>query len=140
MKHYLYLGLLFFILLGCKSKGDAPGLDQENYELTKEKLLEKELKNPAHFLKITGTHKRNILGQTVVKGSISNSAAVAMYKDVKIKLTFYSKTKTLLETDTEVIYEQFFPGDNKHFKTKYFAPKGTDSVALSIVTAQAQAE
>lgn len=139
MKHILIVFFLAVTIAACKSGVDNPELDKENYEITKEKLLEKEMKNPINFLKITGTHKRNILGQTVVKGAITNHAAVAMYKDVKIKLTFYSKTKTLLETDQETIYEQFFPGDTKQFKTKYFAPKGTDSVALTIITAEAQA-
>ncbi len=131
---------LSFLYFSCGSTTENdPQSEQKNYQLTKEELLKKELKSASNFLKITGTHKRNILGQTVIKGSITNSAAVAVYKDVQIKLSFYSKTKALLDTEQETIFEQFFPGDTKRFKTKYFAPKGTDSVALAVITAKSDA-
>jgi hypothetical protein len=61
---------------------------------------------------------------------------VATYKDVDVKLDFYSKTGTLLETDKETVFEVIGPGQSKNFKTKYFAPKGTDSVALSVTAAK----
>ena len=83
-----------------------------------------------------GHDKRNILGQTVVKGTITNKATVAVFKDVDIKLSFYSKTHVLLETDRETVFEVLQPGESKNFKTKYFAPKGTDSVALEALGAK----
>ncbi|MEO9210412.1 MAG: hypothetical protein ABI208_04905 [Ginsengibacter sp.] len=139
-KFVLFFFAISLIFLSCNSKnGDNPITEQKNYQITKEELLQKELKNPKNFLRVTGDHKRNILGQTVIKGSITNNAAVATYKDVKIKLTFYSKTNALLDTEEETIFEQFFPGDTKRFKTKYFAPKGTDSVALAVINAKADA-
>ena len=48
-----------------------------------------------------------MLGQTVVKGTITNNATVAVFKDVDLKLSFYSKTRALLETDKETIFEIF---------------------------------
>jgi hypothetical protein len=85
---------------------------------------------------VSGHDRHNILGQTVVKGIVTNKATVASYKDVDVKLDFYSKTGTLLETDNETVYEIIGPGQSKNFKTKYFAPKGTDSVALMIMSAK----
>lgn len=61
---------------------------------------------------------------------------MAIYKDVDLKLDFYSKTKALLETDKETVYERIHPGETKAFKTKYFAPKGSDSVALRVLGAK----
>lgn len=98
----------------------------------KKDLLEKEEKNPTMFLQVSGNNKKNMIGQTVVKGKISSSARMAIFKDVEIKLDFYSETKALLESDSEIIYVEIKPGSSEHFKTKYFAPKGTDSVALAI--------
>jgi len=37
-----------------------------------------------------------------------------------------------------VIYETIAPGGISNFKTKYFAPKGTDSVAMKIVAAKVE--
>ena len=76
------------------------------------------------------------MGQTVVKGTLVNKASVATFKDVDIKLSFYSKTQALLETDNETEYMTLGPGESKDFKTKYFAPKGTDSVALVVLGAK----
>ena len=76
------------------------------------------------------------MGQTVVKGKLISSAKMVTYKDVDIKLSFYSKTGALLEVDQEVIYETIAPGSTVSFKTKYFTPKGTDSVAMKIVSAK----
>jgi hypothetical protein len=133
-KCILFLIVSSAILFSCNS--DTSKSEQENYELTKENLLKKEQEKPQNFLLISGDNKRNLLGQTVVKGVITNKASVATFKDAEVRLSFYSKTKALLETDKETIFEQLAPGESRHFKTKYFAPKGTDSVALEVLSAK----
>ncbi len=137
MKKYLSFAVLFSIILfSCSSDEVQKGVEKESYQLTKESLLKKELKNPKNFLTIEGHDKKNLLGQTVVKGFVTSKATVAVFKDVDIKLSFYSKTKALLETDKETVFEVVKPGESKNFKTKYFAPKGTDSVALEVLGAK----
>ena len=125
------------ILFSCNSN-DAKNTitEKENYELTKKNLKDKEIKSPQHFLIVTSSNKHNLVGQTVVKGVIANKATVAIYKDVDVQLDFYSKTGALLETDREIVYETIRPGQSKSFKTKYFAPKGSDSVALKVLDAK----
>ena len=125
------------VLFSCSSNDPKNAVsEKENYEKTKENLADKEKKDPQNFLTVTGHDKHNLLGQTVVKGTITNKATVAVYKDVDVKLDFYSKTRTLLETDKETVFEIIGPGQSKNFKTKYFAPKGTDSVALAVTAAK----
>jgi len=129
------------ILFSCSGDlAQKNSTEQESYKLTRESLLKKEIKSPRNFLIIGGRDKRNILGQTVVKGTISNKATVAVFKDVSIKLSLYSKTRALLETDKETVFEVLQPGESKSFKTKYFAPKGTDSVALEVLGAKVVGE
>ncbi|MEO6870487.1 MAG: hypothetical protein ABI784_04060 [Ginsengibacter sp.] len=135
MKTVITLFILF-AFWGCNSPSQNAVSEKENYEAQKAALQKKEQKDPALFLKVIGHDKKNLLGQTVVKGSIHSSATIAVFKDVDIKLSFYSKTKALLETDKETIFEQVSPGQTKDFKTKYFAPKGTDSVALEVLGAK----
>jgi len=125
------------ILFSCSGDlAQKNSTEQESYKLTKQSLLKKEMKSPQNFLIVEGHDKRNVLGQTVVKGTITNTARVAAFKDVNIKLSFYSKTHALLETDKETIFEVMQPGQSKSFKTKYFAPKGTDSVKLEVLGAK----
>ncbi len=56
----------------------------------------------------------------------------------KVIITIYDVVfyGALLETDKETFYEIIHPGETKDFKTKYFAPKGTDSVALKVIGAK----
>ena len=126
------------IICACNSSDKKTGAAKDKYEQTKETLEETEIKNPSRFLTVTGHDKKNLLGQTVVKGMLNNTAKVASYKDVQIKLSFYSKTKALLEEDVETVFETLAPGKSAEFKTKYFAPKGTDSVALKIMGAKGE--
>ncbi len=137
MKYLLIVLILAgYTFAACKSKRDYDIKSKDQYEKGKSSIEGIEKKNPVQFLSVNGTDKRNLLGQTVVKGNIFNNAKMVHYKDVEIKLSFYSKTKTILEEDREVVYETIGPGGSVGFKSKYFAPKGTDSVGMVIVSAK----
>ena len=129
---------MVLLAAGCSQPNDSSSKDKglTSYQKTKETLASKEKKNPIAFLYVTGNKRKNLIGQTVIKGRISNHASVASYKDINVELSFYSKTRTLLEKDNETIYEVIEPGHTKNFKTKYFAPKGTDSVGYEIISAK----
>ena len=134
---YISILISLALLCGCNSnRTNNAKNDLESYERTKEDLLKKEQQDPVHFLTVSAQGRQNIVGQTVVKGTLSNKASVATFKDVALKLSFFSKTSALLETDKETIFELLPPGQSKNFKTKYFAPKGTDSVAIEVIAAK----
>jgi hypothetical protein len=136
--------LLFFtfsiIFISCTSDSKKTATEKESYEKTKESMKAKEEQRPSDFLFVEGHDKKNLLGQTVIKGTLVNKATVAIFKDIDVKLYFYSKTNALLETDKETVFEVLHPGETKDFKTKYFAPKGTDSVALDVLGAKVVAQ
>lgn len=139
MKPFVFSLLISITFFSCsESDTKTAQKDKDSYEAAKESLQEKENKNPPNFLIVSGNDRNNLFGQTVVKGNITNKATVATYKDVDIKLDFYSKTRTLLQTDKETVYEVIPPGQSKNFKTKYFAPKGTDSVGLTVTGAKVE--
>ena len=77
-------------------------------------------------------------GEWVIEGEISNSATVAVYKDVDVECSFYSKTETHLGTETHTVSEFIEPGRSSSFKIKTYAsaingkPK---SIGLAIVSA-----
>ncbi len=124
------------VFAACNDKRDYDISSDKNYEKSKETIEEKEQKNPTAFLQVSGTDKKNLLGQTVVKGTVTNSAKMVTFKDVEMLLSFYSKTGALLEQDHETVYEKINPGASKSFKSKFFTPKGTDSVAMKILSAK----
>lgn len=127
---------LTIFLLACKDNSSNTGKGKDEYETTKESLEQVEQKNPARFLEIQIKDKKNIIGQTVVQGVISNNAKVVTFKDINLKFSYYSKTGTMLQQDRTVIYDSVAPGKSIKFKTKEFAAKGTDSVAVEILGAR----
>ncbi len=133
-----FASIIFTIILisGCNSSQQKNIADKEQYQKAQAVLLEKETRNPINFLTVSSKEKHNLLGQTVIRGNIRSNAKVCVYSDIAIELSFFSKTGTLLERDNETIYETIDPGISIDFKTKYFAPKGTDSVAIKIVSAK----
>lgn len=128
--------LILAVVFNACSSDDKSAETKDKYEQTKETLEQTEKKNPKRFLIVEGHDRKNLMGQRVIKGTITNKASVASFKDVDIELSFYSETGALLERDHEVIYETIAAGASTNFKTKYFAPKGTDSVALKIAGAK----
>jgi hypothetical protein len=135
MKFFIGLFLAAFLFAACNGN-DKQQKENSNYEKNKESLKETEQKQPAKFLSIDGNKRKNLIGRTIVKGSITNNAKVVTFKDVEIKIKFYSKTGAPIEEDTETIYETIAPGKTVDFKTKLFTAKGTDSVSFEIVTAK----
>ncbi len=128
--------LATFNSCGGSDAKNATTVKKDKYEEKKETLEEMEKKDPVRFLSVSSHDRKNLIRQTVVKGTLKNNATVASYKDVEIEISFFSKTGTLLEKDNETIYETIAPGKDADFKTKYYAPKGTDSVVIKVVNAK----
>ena len=137
MKKFLCILLASLtILFACNSNSNKTAAEKEKYQQAKETLEEKEKKNPVAFLLVSSHDKHNLIGQTVVRGTVSNNAKVCAYKDVQLQLGFYSKTGTLLLTTNETVYDKIEPGKSAGFKAKEFAPKGTDSIAIKVIGAK----
>ncbi len=136
MKIFLSIFTATLLLTACGGGQKDEAKEAKNYEKTKETLEQTEQKNPTKFLSVEGDKKKNLLGQTVVRADITNNAKIVTYKDVDVKISFYSKTGTILEEDHETVYENIAPGASVNFKSKFFTPKGTDSVGFKVVEAK----
>jgi hypothetical protein len=123
----------FIALAACNGADTKP--DKENYEKARESLEVKEKNSPLSFLVVSGSEKRNVLGKTVINGTVENKASVCSYKDVRVKMLYY-KQGVLVANHEQVLDKVVKANSSFNFKTRYFTPKGTDSVALSIMSAQ----
>ena len=131
--------ILSFVFAACGGNDKtAEDKAKDKYEQTKETLGETEKKNPKRFLTVDGSDRKNLMRQTVIKGAITNNATVASFKDIDVELIFYSQTGALLLKDHEVIYKVIGPNSSETFKYKTYAPKGSDSVAMKIVSAKTE--
>jgi hypothetical protein len=99
-------------------------------------LRQTEESDPTKYLTVTGQWKLNLVNSTVIEGDIHNSATLATFKDLKLKVTFKSKTGTTLGTDNFVIYDYAYPGRSLHFKQKflYYYENGK-SLSIDVVSA-----
>lgn len=131
---FFFLSMFTSCNLGEKNK---EAKKKQTYEASKKTIEEIERESPLKFLSVVGKDKKNIIGQTVVNGTIINKATAIAYKNFSIRVSFYSKTGTLLEEDEETIMEQVGPGDEIEFKSKFFAPKDSEEVKLKVVSAKA---
>lgn len=137
MKKIAGIALITFVLLsGCNDKVKEATTEKEVYQKATEALAAKEKKNPIAFLSVSSHDRRNLLGQTVIKANVGNSAKVCTYKDVQLELSFFSKTGTILEKDVETMYDSIPAGKVVNFKTKYFAPIGSDSISIKVLSAK----
>ncbi len=135
-KNQAIIIFLSVLLTACASNSDNVAKEKDSYEKVKETLKQKEKKNPVLFLSVVNKDKHNLIGQTVIKGKVTNNAKVCSYKDVLLEVSFYSKTGTLLEKGNETVYDEIGPGRSADFKFKNFTPKGTDSVVIKVVGAK----
>jgi len=117
------LALTMILVTACNGSrnNNNYGAEHNTYEESKTSIEDKEKDNPLSFLSIDATYRKNLLGEWVVQGKISNSATVAIYKDVKLSLIFNSKTDTYLGSETQTVYEFVKPGQSKSFKIKTYA-------------------
>lgn len=119
---------------GCSSEEEASAKNEESYVAQKESITTKEQKHPLKFLTVKGDDKKNLIGQTVIRGTITNKASIVAYKDVRVKMLCY-KNGVMVEEHEDVISDVVKPNASVNFKTKYRLPKGTDSIAVSVMNA-----
>ena len=130
---YIFCAFLVVSVMG-SCGGSETKTDEQAYTEQKESLEQKEKKHPLQFLHIEGDNKKNIIGQTVIHGTIYNKATIASYKDVRIKMLCYKDGK-MVEEHEDVLDDVIKPNTDNDFKTRYRLPKGTDSIDLSVMSA-----
>jgi hypothetical protein len=72
----------------------------------------------------------------IIEGYIVNKATLARFKDVKIKVTFYSKTQTAISEQIFTIYEFFEPNTKKDFSIRINnLPDGYNTFSVEVLEA-----
>ncbi|MBL0316466.1 MAG: hypothetical protein IPP69_12065 [Flavobacteriales bacterium] len=65
-------------------------------------------------------------------GTIKNSATIAKFKDVVLSVTYFSQTKTKIETREYVIYEFYNPNSTNTFELKVNPPQAMKNFNVEI--------
>lgn len=95
----------------------------------------RERQNPRDYLKEQGTWRENLINQTVLEGTITNSATLANFKDVILQVTWLTKTQTELKSERYAVYEYVGAGKTIEYKIKVDAPSAMGGVRIGIDSA-----
>ena len=118
-----------------------PPVEKTPEELRQE-LKDKEIQNPASYLtvKYTLDVKVHLLKESedIVNGTIFNSAKMATFKDIGIKVNFLSETGTLLDTKQYTLYKFVTPNGSQDFQITVLSPSGTSKIGVEVVSASSE--
>jgi len=134
MKSLYGLTLICLIFSACDSANSSHPSVQ--YEEKKKSLRESETDNPLKFLKVKGSLRSNIIGQTVVEGEIINIATLVSYKNMKLQIIFKDADGSVVEKDSKVIDDVVKPNSTDNFKVKLSHVKGASTVLVDITGAE----
>ena len=124
------------IIVGLEIYANINDQNQESYVDKVMTIEEIENSTPTDFLDADGTYDESFWGTKInVDGKITNSATVADYKDVVVRVTYYSKTKTILGNEDYTLYEIFPSNSVKPFKLKIDNYKDVNSIGLEVISA-----
>jgi len=118
--------------------GGSSAAGFKTYEEKVQTVEEIERENPVRFLDASGTYNQNIWGTKLkVHGIVKNTATVATYKDAVVRITYYSRTQTVLGNKDYTIYDVFSPHSEKSFELKIENYKDVESIGWDVVSAVA---
>ena len=107
------------------------------YEQRKMTVAEIEKSQPLKFLSVQGSYKENFLGDKLkLDGKITNNATIVSYKDAVVRVTYYSKTNTKLESKDYTIWEVFSPNQSNNFQLKIQNYSNVGSIKVDVVQAE----
>jgi hypothetical protein len=148
-KSILFLSLAFLALTSCNNSGSSgsgsssspsSGTEerQKSPEELKADLKQQEQSNPTQYLTADGTYRQNFWGNKFkVSCTITNTATVATFKDAIVKVTCYSKTKTVLASNQYTVYEVFRPNSKKTVELSIDNYQDVSTIGWDVVDAVA---
>ena len=95
-------------------------------------LKAKESLHPTEFLAGEISFHDNLIGQSVIRGHVGNSATAATFKDIELTITYLSKTGAPISNEIFTVYEVIRPGQSASFKFKTRSPKGTKDAEMVV--------
>lgn len=130
------------MLIACNNRPSNPSNnfpfvnEQPTYEQKVRTVEEEEKANPLRFVSVDVKYNSNFWGDKVkLDGEITNTATVANFKDVIVKITFYTKTRTRIRSEKITIYEFVNAGRRITFFKKISAPSNYSTITAEIISA-----
>lgn len=102
----------------------------------RQELLNKERATPLLYLDDKNVKMEekflSIKRKAEITGTITNNATLAKYKDVKVRVDFYSRTNSVIESQRFVFYNYYPPQSSMPFSLEVIYPKAYTSFGFVI--------
>lgn len=93
------------------------------YSSTQPPSVDPEHAYPTNYLSLGGTYRPNFWQtEEEISGKITNIAAHTNYKDIRIRVNFFSQTNTIISSQDYIIYEYVPYGSTQTFTLKVPKP------------------
>lgn len=116
-------------------RGSFDAAFSKSPEQLRAELKQYEMMKPTHYLKGKLGHRKNVIGETVLEGTVENRATIANFKDVVLKITWLSKTNSEMSVTRHTIYEYIGADQTVAFKLKTLGPSGYTNMNVEIESA-----
>ena len=111
-------------------------MNEENYYSVVQIIGQYEAENPVEFLEANGRYNENFWGDKLqITTEINNKAKVASYKDVKLKVIYYSKTNSIIGSNEFTVYEIIPPQKITEVELKIDNYENVDKIGWEVVNA-----
>jgi hypothetical protein len=99
-------------------------------------IEETENSDPTRFLSADGKYNSSFWGTELkIRGEITNRATIADYKDVTVRVTYFSKTKSVLGTKEYTLYEIYKPNFVTPFRLNITNYKDVETIGWEVIRA-----
>lgn len=141
--NFLTLFITTVILISCNSESgttdDSPSNNVEvekTPEQLKAELKQQEQSAPSEYLTADGTYRENFFGDKLkIKCTIRNNATLASFKDIVVRVTFYTKTDTELGSKDYTLYEIVNSNSEKTIDMKIDTYKNVEKIGWRVISA-----
>ena len=107
-----------------------------SYAEKKMSIEEIENSDPIRFLSAEGKYNESFWGSKIkIRGSITNTATVADYKDVTVRVTYYSKTNSVLGFNEYTLYEVYQPNTKTPFRLDITNYENVNTINWEVISA-----
>jgi hypothetical protein len=136
IKHTLGFLAIVIGLFACNNDDGYEATSADTYKEKVQSVEEIERSKPVKFLNAGGTYNKNIWGNKFkIHGTIKNTATVVTFKNAVVKVTCYSETNAVLNSENYTIEDVFPPNSEKTFELKIDNNKEVDAVRWKVIKA-----
>jgi hypothetical protein len=100
-----------------------------------QQIMQQERARPSSNFSVHASARVNFANEHVFEGYFINNAKYSAFKDIKLRVQFYSVTDKLLVQQDFDFYSYYYPNAKQNFKKKVKTPRQSSYYTINVVSA-----